>query len=407
MKATIINIANEVLNGSTINTNATFLSLELGKLGYEVNEVLAIADGYEALSRTLDCLADDVEHIIFTGGLGPTPDDTTRFDIARKLGLNLIEKPELKDDILKIMGTDRGQEFIKENRVQTIFPEGAEILRNPVGTAAGFYIDHKEKHFYFVPGVPKEMKVLFKDEIAPRLAPTTPLYRKELMTYGIGESLQTRLLAEVVIPPEITFASLPSSGELLVRLSGSTLQAKLIDDCFEKILEALKDYKAAWTSLCGEKLLTTISKELKAQNKTVAVAESCTGGGLGAALTSQDGSSSFFNGGVIAYQNQTKQDFLEVSPETIQSDGAVSESCALQMAKGLEKHFKSDLNISISGIAGPNGGTKAKPVGTVCFGLSSKVGTVTETKHFRGDREQVRLRAQIHACYLLFKELNK
>ena len=407
MKATIINIANEVLNGSTINTNATFLSLELGKLGYEVNEVLAIADGYDALSRTLDCLADDVQHIILTGGLGPTPDDTTRFDIARKLGLNLIEKPELKDDIIKIMGTDKGQEFIKENRVQTIFPESAEILRNPVGTAAGFHISHKKKHFYFVPGVPREMKVLFKDEIAPRLAPTNPLYRKELMTYGIGESLQTRLLADVVIPTDITFASLPSSGELLIRLSGSTLQAKLIDDCFEEILEALKDHKEAWTSLCGEKLLTTISKELKAQSKTVAVAESCTGGGLGAALTSVDGSSQFFNGGVIAYQNSIKTDFLEVSTETINKDGAVSESCALQMAKGLEKHFKSDLNISITGIAGPNGGTKEKPVGTVCFGLSSKAGTLTETKHFRGDREQVRLRAQIHACYLLFKELNK
>ncbi len=407
MKAILISIGNELLNGSTLNTNATYLAKELYLIGYNVDKIFTIADGFEALKQTLNQFDSEPSICIVTGGLGPTPDDTTRFDISRYIETPLEERPELVEHILTIMGEERGRDFLKENRVQTLIPAGAEILPNPVGTAVGFSLKHRNCHFFFTPGVPFETQRIFKDHIIPQLSPAEPWIRKELVTYGIGESLQTRLLESVDIASPLVFASLPSSWELLLRLSAPATHIQQLNQTWEQILEAMRPYRECWTSLSGEKLLQTVSAELIKKSKTLSVAESCTGGGLGAALTSVSGSSHFFKGGVQAYSNSVKENLLNVNLSTLEQHGAVSEPCAREMADGVRQLISTDLAISITGIAGPNGGTVEKPVGTICFALSSNEGTYSETQHFRGDREIIRQRSILHALYMVHKKLHK
>ena len=189
--------------------------------GVEVLYTIAIKDGLAPLKHFTNSLPREVDWVFFSGGLGPTPDDTTRSDIATILNLKLVERPELFAHIERVLGAEKAQRFKKENKVQTYFPEGAQILDNPRGTAAGFLIEHGNQKLVFTPGVPFEMKHILQKEIFPKIQPKDGYYKREFRTYGLGESAQTRLFANIQIPPSITFASLPGKSDLLVRLSGN------------------------------------------------------------------------------------------------------------------------------------------------------------------------------------------
>ena len=398
----IVNIGNELLLGKTVNTNLTWLGNELACMGMEVSKAVLIPDEGADIRSTLAELVGKFSVIIFTGGLGPTKDDITKIEIADFFGKKLIYDESIWLDMQKKF-TRRNRAIPENNKIQAYVPEDFVVMENSLGTAPGLYYKAEDLLLFAVPGVPYEMKHLFNEKIKPILLenyPTNGWFLKTLNTYGIGESATAELMDDINLPEDVHIAWLPQTGRVDFRVYGSNTEGcQLVYNEIESILQ-----EWVW----GENYLSLSAKVhevLTLKKMRLACAESCTGGMVNKLLTDIPGSSVYLLGGVISYANEVKESLLGVSPDTLEQYGAVSEECAREMVLGLEAKFHADINVSVTGIAGPDGGTEEKPVGTVYVGLILNGELEVFKMRFTGSRDSVRLKATEFVYYQIIKSL--
>ena len=409
----IINIGNELLFGKTINTNAAFIAEKLYEIGIEVEKSIVIPDHPETIFRTIADAFKETDWIITTGGLGPTKDDMTKNVIARYFEVGFeVHQPTL-ETIVK-MFSDRGLEAGEINRKQAEIPIGAIVLPNENGTAPGLWMEKNGKTLIALQGVPYEMQTILMESVIPLLKQKLKLnhavVHKNILTSGIGESILAQKIEEWEnsLPKELTLAYLPSPGQVLLRLTARADNETEAIIIIEKQLPSLLEMTLPYlVSTEGETVVEVISKLLKKNKKRLSVAESCTGGYIAQLITSLPGSSQFFEGGIIAYSNEVKKDILNVREANLKKHGAVSEMVVTDMALNTMSLFETDYAIAVSGIAGPEGGSKEKPVGLVWIAVAAPTKVVTQKFLFgkNGGREVIIKRAAIAALNLLRKEL--
>jgi nicotinamide-nucleotide amidase len=408
----LLTIGDELLLGQVVDTNSAELARTLAEAGVQVRHRSTVGDDAESIASEVRQALERSGAVITTGGLGPTRDDVTRPAVADLLGLPLEFSDEVWGHIVERYRFF-GRTPAEANRVQAQVPRGAAILRNRWGTAPGLWIDVGQPMGGFVvmlPGVPYEMRMLTEHELLPRMksrAAGAVVRSRTLRTVGVAEST----LAESIgsIEPDIapiTLAYLPGSDGVDLRLTAWQLSATDADDRLNDALSLLRQRvgRAAY----GEgdtDLASVVLEAARRRGVTLAVAESCTGGLVGGRLTAVPGASDVFLGGVVAYADEVKVNTLDVPAALIQQHGAVSEPVARAMAEGVRRNFGAGLSVSITGIAGPSGGSSAKPVGTVWFATSSEAGTTAARMVFGGGRAEVRARAAQAALRLLLERL--
>lgn len=391
MKATLLTIGDELLIGQTVNTNASWLGDRLHGLGVEVQRVVMLADEQPAIVTALTQARAESELVVLSGGLGPTHDDLTREAVAAHFGVLLREDAGTLARLQQRYAA-RKQPMPVANRKVAQVPEGFDVLPNPVGTAPGLWWSDGTQVVVLLPGVPSELKALIREAVEPRLRERGALRmvrQRVLRTAGIGESTLQELFGDLSawLSPQLRLAYLPADGVIRLRLTalGDTeeaLEARL--DAFEN---HLRQRAGAYIYTRGEALLEEVVGEmLKERSLTIALAESCTGGLVTSRLTDIAGSSAYVRGGIIAYCNSVKREQLDVDPAVLKAEGAVSESVAAQMARGVRHKLKADIGLAITGIAGPSGGTPDKPVGTVWIGYADAAGAHAIMRHFTPDR---------------------
>ncbi len=405
MNTAILTIGDEVLYGQTIDTNSTFLAQQLIEMGHDPTYRETVGDEIEMVEESIVKLTRNYELVISTGGLGPTHDDVTKKAICRAFKRNLV----LFDDVLKFIEErykSRNRDMPAAVQSQALLPQGSRVLKNQWGTAPGIMIEQKGSIFVAFPGVPYEMKNLFTHELKPILPPSeedSVITFKRLRTSGIVESVMYEKLKDLIASNEtVKLAFLPG-------YMGVDLRLTVKEKPRQEALELISDFKDELRERIGKHIYaeeeTSISEViadmLKERKETLSVAESCTGGLLAKMLTDISGSSDYFERGVVSYSNQAKSDALGVPQSLIEQHGAVSSEVAVAMAQGMINSAKTDYALSITGIAGPTGGTDDKPVGTIWIGLASKDGVVTREFHFATDREINRQRAAAAALNML------
>ncbi len=373
MKIQILSIGNEVLCGDIVNTNAAWLSQELWKKGFEVVQHLTIADDEVQITEALQNAVSKVDVVISTGGLGPTVDDFTVEVAAKAFGLGLEKKLEVMTELHKFY-TARGRSMTPNQEKQAMIPKGAKALINPVGSAPGVQVEYQGVTYFFLPGVPKEMKEIFSQSILPWLQSHQKSPRffasRTLRCFGAEEAkldhLIQPLLKDRVGLGNTKIAYRVSIPEVLIKLSSWAESQSAAEEELEKSVLAIRGVVGDFIYGENEESLEeVVGKLLKEKNNTLALAESCTGGLIANRVTNVPGASQYFLGGVVAYSNAVKVSELGVREETLQKFGAVSAETALEMAQGVRSKFKSDWAFAVTGIAGPEGGTPEKPVGTV------------------------------------------
>ncbi len=390
MKAEIIIIGDEILYGQTLDTNSVFIAEKLGELGIEVNYKTAVGDEVKKIVEAIHLAQRRVDLVITTGGLGPTSDDLTVKAIAKAFKRNLIFHPEILKKI-EARFKARGIEMPKINQNQALIPQGAKALENPLGSAPGILIEEDKKIFIALPGVPKEMKAMLEQEVVPLLKTKigkTKIVHRKIRTTGIIESkLYEKIQDLLKDKKEIKVAFLPSYQGVDLRLTAnlktSTKSKDIVTQLEEKIKQRIGEFIYGYDEQTLEEV---VGKMLKENGKTLSVAESCTGGLVSAKITNISGSSEYFERGVVSYSNQAKTEILGVPKELLEKFGAVSPEVALAMAKGIRQISKTDLGLSVTGIAGPTGGTEDKPVGLIYIGLADSNKAWVEKFMFGQDR---------------------
>lgn len=394
MEAIIITIGDEILNGQTIDTNSAWIASQLNLFGIQVNAILSIKDERENIHRTLTQASWFVDLIIITGGLGPTSDDITKPTLAEYFGGNLVFNPDVFANIQKVL-SGKNIVTLERNRQQAEIPDNCIPLQNLVGTAPGMWFEKKGKTYISLPGVPYEMMGLMEKEVIPRLTKQFHLPKivhRYIHTVGIGESaIAEKLVAfENALPEYIKLAYLPNLGSVKIRLSaiGNNVAVlkKEMDELVEKVDTLMPKYIFSIEE--NETLPESIGQLLKREKKILGTAESCTGGYIAHKITSVPGSSMWYKGSVIAYSNEIKIMELNVDADTLNKEGAVSEKVVKQMANGLISKWQVDYAIAVSGIAGPDGGTPDKPVGTVWVAVASQSVVFAKEFRFNGNRLQ-------------------
>lgn len=392
VKAEIITIGDEILIGQIIDTNSQWISAELDLLGIKTHKKTSIRDEAQAIKEELRAALQRSDIIIMTGGLGPTKDDITKKTIADFFGVDLIQKQEVLEHISS-MYEKRNRKLNENNIGQSYIPSNATYLMNNWGTAPGMWFKEKNSILVSLPGVPVEMKNLIKGEVIPRLKKEfkTPIIRHRVIrTIGIGESDMMSIIEEWEdsLPQNIKLAYLPRLGQVRLRLSGFGTDIKQLDHELETQIELLKPLLAKFIYGYGEIELEEALKDLLIDNNlSLATAESCTGGNIAHKITSVPGSSAYFKGGIVSYSNDIKIEQLNVDPESIKNYGAVSEEVVSQMAKNVRQIYKTDFGLASSGIAGPEGGSKEKPVGTIWLALADSQGVIAKKIQLGFDRE--------------------
>jgi nicotinamide-nucleotide amidase len=397
MKAEIIAVGSELLTPDRLDTNSLFLTEELNKTGIEVVRKTVVGDNRDLLGEAFRDALNRVPLIISSGGLGPTEDDLTRETVAELLGRKLRRN----DDILRyIEGRFRalGREMPEVNVRQAMVPEGAEILENSRGTAPGLWLEDSGHSIVLLPGPPRELKPLFREQVLPRLerrASGVRMFHREIRVTGLGEShVEQRIMGIYKRFPDVNTTVLAAPGETQVHLRIWTDDAEHAKKALDEIL---KGFEIALSdrifSQDGSSLEEVIAAELTMHNATISAAESCTGGLLAQRLTSIAGSSSYFLGSVVCYSNELKTAWTGVPVELIQAKGAVSAEVAVALAEGIRRRVGSTFGVGITGIAGPGGGSEEKPVGTVHIALAHAGGVKERSVRFPGDRESIRWQA--------------
>ena len=376
MTAEIICVGTEMLLGDILNSNAQYLAQQLAQLGIPHYYQTVVGDNPERLKEVIEIAASRVQILIFTGGLGPTPDDLTCETIADFFGVPLIERPEIIEDITQKFA-QRGRVMSPSNRKQALIPQGADILPNPTGTAPGIiWQPRPEITIFTFPGVPSEMHRMWTDTAVPYLKNQgwgkEIIYSRSLRFWGIGESALAEKVAPYFNLPNPTVAPYAGKGEVRLRISAKADSEAAAEALISPVEKQLKDIAGLdYYGANDETLASVVGNLLRLSGETLSVAESCTGGGLGQMLTDISGSSDYFWGGVISYDNSVKVGLLGVNPEDLDQFGAVSGTVAEQMAMGVKTRLSTSWGLSITGIAGPSGGTQTKPVGLVYIGLAS------------------------------------
>lgn len=370
VKAEIIAIGDELLYGQIMDTNSHWISQELDFLGVKVVRKTTVGDNRTDILAAFSEAEKRADIILITGGLGPTQDDLTKPLLAEYFGCEIIEFPEAVEAVTSFFKR-RGREMTQLNILQGHLPSCCTYIPNEVGTAPGMWFEKNGTYWMSMPGVPHEMKKLMKDFVLPELPKRFDLpiiYHKVIKTVGIGESWLADLIKdwENALPEHIRLAYLPSLGHVKLRLTAFGKDKNLLIEEVQTQIDAVFPWIEKYIFGYDEETLeTAIGKLLKNAGKTLALAESCSGGYISHLVTSIPGSSTYFQGAVIPYHNQFKSAILNVSSETLQSHGAVSEETATEMAIGVRKLFGSDFGLASTGIAGPDGGSEEKPVGTV------------------------------------------
>ena len=392
IKATIITIGDELLIGQVIDTNSAFIAQSLNAIGVAVKSRIAVGDDANAIKVALDEAAEKSQIIIITGGLGPTADDITKPLLNAYFGGKMvIHEPSLAH-ITYIFETIHKRPMIDRNRKQAEVPDVCEVLFNEKGTAPGMLFKKKGVLFFSLPGVPHEMKWLTESHVIPIVQKEFQanfIGHRTLLTAGIGESFLAELIApfENALPPTIKLAYLPNFGMVRLRLTSSSNNEQILNEELDRYFEALKlavtDYLV---TDADEPMEVVVGNLLKSKQQTVATAESCTGGYIGHLLSKHAGSSQFYTGGIISYDNRIKTEFLDVSPTILQTVGAVSKEAVEQMALAVRAKMNTDYAVSVSGIMGPGGQTNEKPLGMVWIGVANKEKVVSKVFYLRFDR---------------------
>jgi nicotinamide-nucleotide amidase len=409
MKAEIISIGDELLIGQVINTNSAWMAEQLNLIGIKVAQITSISDSREHIIAALNEATTRADIILMTGGLGPTRDDITKYALCEFFSTRLVFNQESFENIERIF-KQRGYNMTLLNRAQAEVPENCTPLLNVNGTAPGMWFEKDGKIYASMPGVPFEMKALMSDHILPRLQliSSTTIVHRTLLTQGVGESfLAAKIEAwETGLPPYLKLAYLPQPGIVRLRLSGSgpdkTQLESIMNSCADALYQLIPEY------IFGEgddTLELIVGNQLKLHEYTLATAESCTGGYISHLITTIPGSSAYFKGSVVAYSNEVKENLLGVSPKTIEKYGAVSEETVFEMAAGIIRHLKVNCAISVSGIAGPGGGTPEKPVGTTWICVLTPKGAETRKFTFGEHRGRNIRRAALAAMDMLRKQL--
>ena len=404
-KASIVSIGNELLSGQTVDTNAAFLSRELLSVGMPVVSSYTVSDDIDAIVRALNYAGDDAEVVLATGGLGPTDDDVTRQAFAKFLGTEL----QLQDELLRKIQdffARRDLQMPEKNKIQACIPAGAKPLPNNRGTAPGIMAEVDTKIFAAMPGVPSEMKDMFAQSVLPHVQKAIPdqaVVVRKVNCYGAGESTIAELLGELMQRGRNPLINCTVTAGVItlhiVATAESKGQAQQMAEKDGVLLRNLLGGLVYGTE--GQTLAEVVGLELARQGKTIAVAESCTGGLLAKFLTDASGSSKYFTHGWVTYSNDAKIGELGVPADLIENHGVVSEPVARAMARGAREKAGADFAVGITGIAGPTGGTEQKTVGLVYICIESGEKSEVKRCQLSGDRAAVRRRAAQTALNML------
>jgi nicotinamide-nucleotide amidase len=390
--ASIITIGDELLIGQTIDTNSAFMAQELNKVGISVHRRLAIGDVWKDIWQSLDEESKLSEIILITGGLGPTADDITKPLLCQYFGGRLIVDETALNNV-KTIFEKLNRPLLERNLKQAEVPDVCTVLQNKRGTAPGMWFEKNGHIFISMPGVPHEMKGMMLNDVLPILQTKLqllPIVHRTLLTAGIGESFLAERIKEFEssLPTNIKLAYLPNYGMVKLRLSATGNDAKTIAE-LEALFDMLKQQVSDVMVIDEDiSLQEAVGRLLISKKKTVATAESCTGGYISHLITSIRGSSNYFKGSVVSYDNEIKENILNVSHQTLETMGAVSEDTVVQMIKGTLLNLKTDYALATSGIMGPDGGTNDKPVGTVWVAVGNREKVRTHAFHFRFDRQR-------------------
>jgi nicotinamide-nucleotide amidase len=406
MKAEIISIGDELLIGQVINTNATWIAQQLQEIGVTVKYISAIADDADDIRQAVDQAFGRVDVVLVTGGLGPTKDDITKHTLCEYFNTHLVFDEPTFENIVRLWGS-RGYTISSVNRRQAEVPANCTPILNENGTAPGMWFEKDNKILVSMPGVPFEMEAIMEKFILPRLAGqqnNLVVVHKTVLTQGIGESALAELISnwEDNLPGNVKLAYLPQPGLVRLRLTAYGAEKETTVQEVENEIEKLKELIPTLIYGYGKDTMEeVVGRLLKEKRLTISTAESCTGGYLAHMITSVPGSSEYFTGSVVAYSNRIKQEFLGVSDQSLIDHGAVSEEVVREMAEGARKRFNTDIAVSISGIAGPDGGTIDKPVGTVWIAVATKSGTTAKKFMFGEHRGRNIRRAALAALNLV------
>ncbi len=406
MAAEIICVGTELLLGEILNSNSQYLAQQLAHLGIPHYFQTVVGDNPERIKKAIAIAQERAEILIFTGGLGPTPDDLTTATIAEFFQTPLVESARVIADI-EAKFAQTGRVMTVNNRKQALLPQGAEVLANAKGTAPGM-IWHPQPNLLILtfPGVPSEMYPMWEQVAVPYLKSQgwgqVSIYSRVLRFRGIGESALAEKVARFFDLENPTVAPYAGKGEVRLRISCQSTSLALAEQIIDPVVAEIKAIAGLdYFGQDEDTIASVVGDLLRQRGETVSVAESCTGGGLGAMLTEQAGSSDYFWGGVIAYANEVKTNLLGVDPEILEYCGAVSDATAEAMALGVKEKLGTSWGIAITGIAGPGGGTEQKPVGTVFVGLADPDGRVSHIPLQFGDRRGREMVRYLSACQAL------
>ncbi|MCC6875968.1 MAG: competence/damage-inducible protein A [Sandaracinaceae bacterium] len=407
MAAAVLSIGTELTRGELANTNARWLGERLTSLGLDVRQILTVPDDPDVLVSAVTRLAADTSTVVATGGLGPTTDDLTAAAVARALGVPLV-RHEPSIEAIKRRFATLGRDPSPSNFKQADLPQGADVLPNPVGTAPGFAVQLGACRFFFLPGVPAEMQRLYDDHVQPVLQARAERnrYQLRLKTFGLPESqVGERLAGLEERHPGLVIGYRAHFPEVEVKLLVQAANGGEAEELTHKIaVEARERLGDAVFAEGDDTYPEVLGRLLRDRGMTIALAESCTGGMLGSLITAVPGSSEYLLFDAVTYSNAAKTSVLGVSGEILRAYGAVSAECAAAMADGARRVADSDLAISITGVAGPGGGSEEKPVGTVWFGIARRARETQAVKHTLswGDRERIRQAA----CFVAMRMLS-
>ena len=404
MTCAVLSIGTEITRGELVNSNAAWLSAALTDLGFEVVENVAVADDKKRILTVLERLGRGVRVIVCTGGLGPTTDDLTTDAVATALGTKLLrDEPSL--EAIRRRFERFGRTMSESNAKQADFPEGADVLPNPIGTAPGFAVRIGQAVATFLPGVPAEMKRMFEEQVTPRIRSMAPQdsYQVRLHTFGLPESMVGERLKGVEEAfPGVTIGYRAHFPEIEVKVLARSPSSVAARDLCERATTEVRLRIADVVYGEGDDTFASVlGRELRSRGFKLAIAESCTGGLIGHMLTREAGASEFLLVDAVTYANTAKTQMLGVGEEVIRGHGAVSSEVAAAMAEGVKHVSGADVALAVTGIAGPSGGSDEKPVGTVFVAVAWPGGLVVKERHFSGDRAQVQMFAAYAGLHLV------
>lgn len=412
MYVEIITIGDEILIGQIVDTNSAWMATELNKVGVKVKQITSISDEAAHIVSALNEAKKRADIILITGGLGPTKDDVTKSTLASYFNMPLrLDEPTLAH--VKLFFEKLNRPMIAANIKQAEVPDGCTVITNKNGTAPCMWFEQEGKIIVSMPGVPFEMKYLMEEEIIPRIKKTFKLpyiVHYNMLTAGLGESFLAEQIADIEneLPDHIKLAYLPKLGQVRLRLSATGQQEQKLKDEVAlhaaKIINRLEKYVVNTEDIPFEKAILNL---MQANRLTLSTAESCTGGYIAHQFTQHPGASAVFQGGAVTYSNALKQSVLGVKASTLEQFGAVSEQTVKEMALGAIANFKTDYAIAVTGIAGPDGGTTEKPVGTVWIAVADKNGVLAKLYTFASRRQQNIERATMAALMMLFIQLKQ